>query len=124
MPAVQLNWNYYTYVSGDGTTYNIRSASEWAATAEHGLDARTPGAPRFMTTRQNSPRRFIYRDATTGRTKTGPVGTAADFAAAALGDVVAFAVEGLAGTVNYELVKKVQEKIPTSIVGTQLADHA
>lgn len=124
MPAVQRNWNYYTYVSGDGTTYNLRAAVEWAANAATGLAARTVGAPRLIASRTQQPRKFIYRDPTTGRTFSGPVGTEAAFAAAALGDILAVYVPGLAVTVNYELVKKVTEKIPVSIVGIPLTDHA
>lgn len=124
MPAVQRNWNYFTYVSSDGTTYNLRADVEWAAVAAHGLDARTSGAPRYIASGQKQPRRWIYRDSTTGRTKTGPIGTSADFDAGTLGDVVAFAANGLAGTVNYALAKQVAEKVPTTLVGTQLADHA
>jgi hypothetical protein len=124
VPATQRNFNYYTYVSGDATTYNIRAAVEWAANTATGLAARTTGAPRFITTRSRQPRKFIYRDPTTFRTFSGPVGTAADWAAASEGDIVAVYVPGLATTVNYELVKKVPEKIPTSIVGRQDPDHA
>lgn len=124
MPAVQPNFNYFTYVSDDGTTYNIRASAEWAATAAHGLAARTSGAPRFIESAQQAPRKFIYRDPTTFRSRTGPVGTAAAYAAAAIGDVIAVPVQGLAGTVNYELVKKVGEKVPTTIVGRTNPDHA
>lgn len=124
MPATQQNFNYWTYVSDDGTTYNTRASTTWAATAAHGLAARTDGAPRFIASKSQTARKFIYRDPTTFRTVTGPVGTAEAYAAAALGDVVAFYVPGLATSVNYELVKKVPEKVPTTIVGRQDPDHA
>lgn len=124
MPAVQRNWNYYTYESDDGTTYNIRAAVEWAAVAAHGLAARTSGAPRLIASRQQRPRKVIYRDPTTFRSTSGPIGTAAAYAAIDLGDVVAFSVPGLTGTVNYEAVKKVPESVPTTIVGQPLLDHA
>jgi hypothetical protein len=124
MPGVQRNWNYYTYVSSDGTTYNIRAAVEWAAIAAHGLAARTPGAPRFMATRQKAPRKFTYRDVTTGRSRQGPVGTSAAFDAAALDDTEDFNIPGLATVVEHILVKKIGEKVPVTLVGTQLADHA
>lgn len=124
MPATQPNFSYYTYESDDGTTYNLRAQVEWAAYAAHGLAARTNGAPRFVPSKSQTPRTFIYRDPTTFRTRSGPVGTAADYAAADLGDVIAVYVPGLAATVNYELVKKVPERVPTTIVGRQNADHA
>lgn len=121
--ATQRNWNYYTYVSDDGTTYNIRAAAEWAGVAAHGLDARTNGAPRYIASKQQQPRRVIYRDTTTGRSVQGPVGTAADYAAIAIGDTEDFFVPGNALAVTYTAVKKVGERVPTTIVGTQLPDH-
>lgn len=124
MPAVQRNWNYYTYVSADGTTYNIRASAEWAAVAAHGLAARTAGAPRYLASRQKSPRKFIYRDATTFRTVSGPVGTSAAFDAAALDDTTDVAVPGLVTLVTYALIKKVPEKVPVTSVGRQDPDHA
>jgi hypothetical protein len=124
MPAAQPNWNYFTYVSDDGTTYNIRAEAGWAGVAAHGLAARTNGAPRFMATKNKRPRRVIYRDATTFRTRSGPIGTAAGYGAIAEGDAQAFAIQGEAATVVYNVVKKVPEKVPTSTVGPQLVDHA
>lgn len=124
MPAVQPNYDYFTYVSSDGTTYNLRAETGWAGVAAHGLAARTSGAPRFIASRQHSPRRFIYRDSTTFRTRSGPVGTSAAFDAAALGDTIAVSLPGLATTAAYTLVKKVPESVPTSIVGRQDPDHA
>lgn len=124
MPATQPNFNYWTYESDDGTTYNLRASTTWAAVAAHGLAARTVGAPRMIPSKQQRPRMAIYRDPTTFRTVQGPIGTAADFAALSLGDTVAFYVPGLATPVTYELVKKVGERVPTSIVGRQDPDHA
>jgi hypothetical protein len=125
VPAVQRNWDYYTYESDDGTTYNIRAAVEWAAVAAHGLAARTTGAPRYIASKQQQPRRVIYRDSTTGRSTQGPIGTAAALAAISLGDTASFNVPGLATTVSYAAVKKAPERVPTTILGAPgLADHA
>lgn len=124
MPAVELNFDYYTYESDDGTIYNLRASVEWAAIANAGLAARTAGAPRFIASKSQKARHAIYRDPTTFRTFSGPVGTQTAYNALTLGDVVAVPVAGLATAVNYELVKKVPEQVPTSIVGRQLADHA
>jgi hypothetical protein len=65
-----------------------------------------------------------YVDLTTGRSRTGPVGTAAAYAALDIGDVQAFAVPGSATTVNYTLAAKVGEKVPGSVAQTHLPDHA
>lgn len=124
MPATQRNFNYYTYVSDDGTTYNVRASVEWAAVGAHGLAARTDGAPRLIASKSQKPRQFTYRDATTFRTISGPVGTAAAYGAAALGDDLVVFVPGLAAGVTYDLVKKSPERVPTSIVGRQDPDHA
>jgi len=125
MPAVDRNWNYYTYVSDDGTTYNIRADVEWASIAAHGLAASTPGAPRLIASKQQQPRKVRYADATTGRTKLGPIGTAAAYAAIASEDTATFAVRGLAGGVVFAVVKKTPERVPvTSLSGPGLGDHA
>lgn len=124
MPAVQPNYSYFTYASSDGTTYNIRAETGWAGVGAHGLAARTSGAPRYIASKQQSPRRFIYRDPDTFRTRSGPVGTSAAFDAASLGDTITVSLPGLAATAGYLLVKKVPERVPTSIVGRQDPDHA
>jgi len=124
LPATQPNWNYFTYESDDGTDYNIRARAEWATVTEHGLSARVNGQPRYIASAQQQPRKAIYRDTTTGRSYQGPVGTAAAYTALAIGDTITVPVQGLATAVTYTLVKKVGEKVPTTIVGTQLADHA
>jgi len=124
LPAAQPNWNYFTYESDDGTDYNIRARVEWAAETEMGLAARVNGQPRYIASRQQQPRKAVYRDATTGRSRQGPVGTAAAYAALSIGATITVPVEGLATGVEYTLVKKIGEKVPTTVVGTQLPDHA
>lgn len=124
MPADQRNMGYFTYVSGDGTSYNIRCAAEWAAIAAHGLAARANGQPRYITTGRRKPRKVTYVDLTTGRTKSGPVGTAAAFAALAEGATADFHVEGETVAVTYTVAGKTEEKIPNSVIRTSLPDHA
>lgn len=124
MPLPQRNFDYFTYVSDDGTTYNIRAASEWGAIAAHGLAARANGQPRYITSGLRKPRRFKYVDLTTGRAVEGPVGTAAAYAAASIGDVQAFPVPGQVATVNYTLAAKIGERVPGSVAQTHLPDHA
>ena len=125
MPAIDRNWNYYTYVSDDGTTYNIRADVEWASIAAHGLAAATAGAPRYIASKQQSPRRVRYADTTTGRTKVGPIGTAAAYNAIASLDAETFSVRGLAAGVSFVVVKKIGERVPvTSLTGPGLIDHA
>jgi hypothetical protein len=124
MPLPQRNFNYFTYVSGDGTTYNIRAAEEWAAIAGHGLAAATVGAPLYVSTGRKKPRRARYVDPTTGRSVEGPVGTAAAHTALAIGTIQAFPVVGQAATVNYTLAAKPDEKIGGSVRQSFRPDHA
>lgn len=124
MPADQRNMGYFTYVSADGTSYNIRCASEWAAISGHGLAARVSGQPRYISTGRRKPRRVTYVDLTTGRTKTGPVGTASAFTALNEGDTHDFHVEGETAAVTYTLASKSEEKVPNSVIRSSLPDHA
>jgi len=125
MPAVQRNWDYYQYVSDDGTTYALRTSMEWAAEAGFALNALTGGEPRLIPSKTQQPRRAIYRDPTTFRTASGPVGTAAAYAALVIGsDTIDVSVPGLATSVTYTLVKKVAEKIPSTVSGRHDLDHA
>jgi hypothetical protein len=120
----QRNFGFFTYESDDGTSYNIQADSVWGAVAGHGLAARVNGQPRYITTGRRQPRRVTYTDLTTGRSVTGPVGTAAAFAALAIGTVQAFTIVGQAATVNYTLTAKHAERVPTDIVARPLPDHA
>jgi hypothetical protein len=124
MPLVQPNFDYFTYESDDGTDYNIRASKEWGAITEHGLAARANGQPRYITSGARKPRHVVYKDLTTGRSKSGPVGTAAAYTALAIGDTHDFAVHDQTADVTYTLVAKVGEKAPGSVIQSFLADHA
>lgn len=124
MPLPQPNFGYFTYVSGDGTSYNIRCSAEWAAIAAHGLAARASGQPRYISTGRRKPRSVVYVDLTTGRKKKGPIGTAAAWTALTDGTVQAFPVPGQVATVNYTLAAHQDEKIPGSVLQSSLPDHA
>lgn len=124
MPLNQPNFGYFTYESDEGLSYNIRAGAEWAAIGAHGLAARVTGQPRYTTNGSRHPRRVTYTDLTTGRTKTGPVGTAAAYAALSIGDVQGFPVYDLTTDVDYTLTSKTGEKIPGSVVQSSVADHA
>jgi len=125
MPAVQRNFDYFSYDSDDATSYCLRGDEDWGNNADSGGSA-CAGEPAYgRATRRRSPRKAIYRDATTFRTFTGVVYTPAAYAALTVGtDTLALAVPGLTGTVTYTLVKKVPEKIPSTVIGRQDPDHA
>lgn len=124
MPAVQRNWGYFTYESGDGVSYNIRADAEWAAVSGHGLAARVSGQPRYIATGVRKPRRVTYTDLSTGRSRTGPVGTSAAFDALNVGDTQTFAIMSETAAVTYTLTSKTGEKVPGSVIATSLPDHA
>lgn len=124
MPADQLNFGYFTYESADGTSYNLRAGAEWAAISAHGLAARSSSQPRMIPSKQQRPRSAVYVDLTTGRTKSGPIGTAAAFTALAIGDTQDFHVPGETAAVTYTLARKVEEKVPGSVIQSSRPDHA
>jgi hypothetical protein len=124
VPADQRNFGYFTYVSDDGTSYNIRCAAEWAAISAHGLAARANGQPLFITTGRRKPRTATYVDLTTGRKKKGPVGTASAYTALTVGATQDFHVEGETAAVSYTLGAKSGERVPGSVIQSSLPDHA
>lgn len=124
MPLPQRNFDYFTYESDDGTDYNIRAASEWAAITEHGLAARVSGQPRYIGSGSQKPRMARYVDLTTGRSIQGPVGTAAAYTALTIGDTISVPVVGSATAVTYTLAAKTGEKVPGSVAQSHVADHA
>jgi len=124
MPADQRNWGYFTYVSADGTTYNIRADADWAAISAHGLAARASGQPTYIASGRRKPRKVTYTDLTTGRSKTGPVGTDTAFNAIHVGDTQSFHVEGETAAVVYTCTRKTGERVPGSVIATALPDHA
>jgi hypothetical protein len=124
MPLVQPNFGYFTYESDDGFSYNIRASAEWAAISAHGLAARSSAQGRYITSGSRKPRMVTYKDLTTGRSKKGPVGTAAAYTALAIGDIHAFAVPDQTADVDYTLVSKTPEHVPGSVIQSAVADHA
>lgn len=125
MPADQRNYDFSAYVSDDGTTYALKSDAAWIADANSG-SATAAGHPAYgRESRRRAPRKAIFRDATTFRTNTVPVFTAAAYSALSVGSSTrALHVPGLTATVTYTLVKKVPEKIPSTVIGRTDLDHA
>jgi hypothetical protein len=121
MARNQKNFQNYLYVDNNGTSWTKRGESGGDAAAVDGHATGT-SAPTWTDTSRMKVRRIIYQDPTTFRTVNPIFYTSAAFAAVALGDVIAVAVEGLATTVNYAAVKKVGEKQPSRGPSRQLAD--
>jgi len=125
MPGVQKNFDYFSYDSDDGSAYCLRGDDDWGNAAASGGSA-CAGEPAYgRATTRRSPRFAIFRDPTTFRTFRGVVYTPAAYAALTVGTstrVVDY--PGSATPQTYTLVKKVPERIPSTVVGRQLADHA
>jgi hypothetical protein len=124
VPLDQKNFDYYSYESADGTTYNLRADEDWAAVAAHGLAARANGQPRYIASGRQRPRMAKYVDLTTGRSRSGPIGTSAAFDALVIGATQDFAVSGGGTPITYTLVAVTGEKVPGSVTQTHVADHA
>jgi hypothetical protein len=125
MPGVQRNFNYSAYLSDDGTTYALKADQDWINAAASGA-ASPSGHPAYgRATRRRHPRYAVYRDATTFRTFKAPVFTPTAYAALTPGtSTITLNVPGLATGVSYQLVSRIAEQIPSTIIGRQLSDHA
>lgn len=121
----QKNFDYFSYDSDDATSYCLRGDDTWGNDADSGGTA-CAGEPAYgRATRRRAPRKAIFRDPTTFRTFSGVVYTPAAFTALTIGvDTVDVLLPGLVAAQTYTLVKKVPEKIPSTVVGRQNIDHA
>lgn len=123
MAADQRNFQNYTYTDDNGVTWTKRGELDAARNAVDG-NAVVAGHPTWRNSARMKARTITYQDPTTFRTKSVIFYTAAAFAAVAIGDIIAFHVEGEVATVNYSAVKKNAEKQPSRAASRQLADHA
>lgn len=125
MAADQLNYAFVSYASDDGADYCIKANAADAANTDLGGVVCTTEKPYGAVTKRRSPRKAIFRDGTTFRTKTAIVFTASAYAALTVGsDTVDVHVPGNTAAVTYTLVKKVPERVPSTVIGRQDADHA
>lgn len=125
MAVQQLNYDYFAYESDDGSTYCKRSDDDWGNNADSGGAACAGAVAWGADSARRSVRKAIYRDPTTFRTRTLPVFTAAAYAALTVGtDTLSVAIPGSETASTYTLVKKVPEKVPSTVVGRQDPDHA
>jgi hypothetical protein len=123
MTADQKNFQNFKYTDDNSVDWTKRGESDAVRAA---VDGSTSGAgdPTWLDGPRMTARHIIYQDPTTFRTKRVIFYTGAAFGAVALGDILAFHVEGETTTVNYAATKKVAEKQPSRGAARQLADHA
>jgi hypothetical protein len=123
MAATQKNFQNFTYTDDNGVTWTKRGETGDGREAVDG-NAAVAAHPTWKDGARQKARSIIYQDSTTFRTKRVLFYTAAAFAAVAIGDIIAFKVEGEATAVNYAAIKKQAEKQPSRAASRQLADHA
>lgn len=124
MAAAQKNFQLYTYVDDAGVSWNKRGEEDDLRSAVDGSTAFGVHPNWGRETPRHRVRKIIYQDATTFRTKTVIFYTSAAYNAVALGDIIAFPVEGEVASVNYNAIQKLAEKQPRAAAARQLADHA
>lgn len=124
MAADQPNRQYWKYVDDNAVVWNKVGQIDAACNAIDGSAALQAGAPVWRDGRRQRSRRAIFQDATTFRTKTCPIYTAAAYAAITGATTIAVHVQGEAATVTYALAEKVPEKQPIAKASRNDPDHA
>jgi hypothetical protein len=120
--AVQRNFKWYRYVDNAGRNWAIRADAEEGDNALFGLAAFNSADPPFgPQSRRHQPRRAVYQDPTTFRTRVVVVGTAA--ALAAVPATLSVSVPGNTAAVTYSLAGDLPEKLQTAKASRNLADH-
>lgn len=124
MAANQRNSNLFTYVDGNGTTWNKRGPIDTAINAIDGSAALTAGAPVWIDSKKRRCRKAVFFDPSTFRTVRFPVYTAAAFTAITGATTLAINVPGETAAVTYSLSEKIEEKQPVAKTSRNLTDHA
>jgi len=125
MPGFGKQFALQTYVDDSAQSWNIKGQIGTASFASAVDGHAASGAhPMFVRSKRHQPRHVIYQDATTFRTYTAVIYTAAAFAAIALGDVIAVEIPGEVATVNYAAIQKVAEKNPGTRAARNDPQHA
>jgi hypothetical protein len=121
--AVQRNFKWYRYVDNDGRNWALRADAEEGDNATFGLGAFNVADQAFgPQSRRHVPRRVVYQDPVTFRSRVVVVGTSA--ALAAVPATLSVSVPGNAAPVTYNLAGDLPEKIQKPKASRNLADHA
>lgn len=124
MAADQRNYEMFTYVDDNATTWNKRGELDAALNAIDGSAAFTAAAPVWIESPRKHTRKAVFADSTTFRTKKVTIYTAAAYAALTGASTLAVHVEGETATVTYTLIEKIGEKQPIARTTRKVADHA
>lgn len=125
MAAEQKNFGLFTYVDNNGVSWNKRGELDAVRNAVDGSTA-FGGHPAWgAESPRHRVRKGVYQDATTFRTKTIILYTAAAAAALTPGtSTLTFKVEGNTAGVVYTYQGLIDEKQPKPGASRNLADHA
>lgn len=119
--AQQRNFKWYQYTDNKARTWAIRADAEAGDNAAFGLGAFSANDPPFgPQSRRHQPRRAVYQDTTTFRTRVVVVGTPT----ATVPLTLLVSVPGDGATVTYNLAGDLPEKLQTAKASRNLADHA
>lgn len=126
MVGAAKNFSLYTYVDGTGQSWNMRGEKDAIRNAVDGSAAAGAHPGWGRSTRRHSPRKIVYVDLTTGRSKTCIFYTAAAAAAITIGtSTLSFMIEGETVAVVYTASKLISERLPKGTAPTNnLAEHA
>jgi hypothetical protein len=122
MAANQRNTNFFTYVDGNGTTWNARGEIDTAVNAIDGSTALTAGAPVWIDSKRRQTRKVIFFDPGTFRTKRVVVFTTAAFTAITGATTLAVNVPGEVAARTYNVSQKIAEKQPVAKASRNLTD--
>lgn len=119
--AVQRNFKWYRYTDNDGRTWALRADAESGDNAAFGLTAFDVTDPPFgPQSRRHAPRRVVYQDDTTFRTRVVVLGNKTATAPLTLN----VSVPGSGATVTYNLAGDLPEKLQKPKASRNLLDHA
>lgn len=125
MAGAAKNFSLYTYVDATAQSWNLRGEKDSIRNAVDGNAAAGAHPGWGRSTRRHSPRKIVYVDLTTFRTKTVVFYTAAAFAAITLGtSTLSWMIEGETVAVVYTASKGIPERLPKATAGPNLAEHA
>lgn len=125
MTASQRNYGLFTYVDNAAVSWNVRGEKDPVRNAVDGSAAFGAHPNWGRETKRHSTRKGVYQDATTFRTKTIILYTAAAQAALTPGtSTLSFFVEGEATAVVYTLARFIPERQPAAAASRNLANHA
>jgi|SRR5215472_11608213 len=124
MAADQPNRGFFTYVDGNGQSWNKMGKIDAACNAIDGSTAAVGGQEDYpAASRRRHVRQAVYTDPTTFRTARCIIYTNAAFTALVTGATLAVSVPGETTAVTYTLSQKIPDKAPIASASRHLIDH-